>query len=105
LMLPSAYVVQGVVALMIVGQVLQGVLQPPRAELTGVGWGGLLFRLGIAGSLPLYLIAATAGMTGAFAAPLGLVAQGIAGLWLLERARRRIYRGAAGPATGDRGSP
>jgi O-antigen/teichoic acid export membrane protein len=104
LMLPSAYVVQGVVALMIIGQILQGLLQPPRAELTGAGWGGVLFRLGVAASLPLCLIAATAGMTGAFAAPLGLVAQGIAGLCLLERARRRIYR-EAGPAAADRGTP
>jgi O-antigen/teichoic acid export membrane protein len=100
--LPSAYVVQGVVALMIVGQVLQGVLQPPRAELTGVGWGALLFRLSVAASLPLCLMAATAGATGVFAAPLGLVAQGIVGLWLLEPARRRIYRGTR-PAPG--GSP
>jgi O-antigen/teichoic acid export membrane protein len=102
--LPSAYVVQGVVALMIVGQILQGVLQPPRAELTGVGLGEPLFRLGVATSLPLCLIAATAGVTGVFAAPLGLVAQGVVGLWLLERARQRIYRGA-GPAAEDRGSP
>jgi O-antigen/teichoic acid export membrane protein len=97
--LPSAYVVQGAVALMIVGQVLQGVLQPPRAELTGAGWGALLFRLSVAASIPLCLVAATAGVTGVFAAPLGLVAQGVVGLWLLERARRRIYRGAR-PASG-----
>jgi hypothetical protein len=64
-----------------------------------------MFRLSVAGSFLLCVIAATAGMTGAFAAPLGHVVQGIAGLWMLERARRRIYRGAAGPATGDRGSP
>jgi O-antigen/teichoic acid export membrane protein len=103
-MLPSAYVVQGVVPLMIVGQILQGVLQPPRAELTGAGWGRQLFRLSVAASLPLCLVAATAGVTGVFAAPLGLVAQGIIGLWLLQRARQRIYRDA-GPAAGDRGSP
>jgi O-antigen/teichoic acid export membrane protein len=103
-LLPSAYVAQGVVALMIVGQILQGVLQPPRAEFTGVGWGGLLFRLSVASSLPLCLIAATAGLTGVYAAPLGLVGQGIVGLWLLGRARRRIYR-VAGPANGDPESP
>jgi O-antigen/teichoic acid export membrane protein len=103
-MLPSAYVVQGVVPLMIVGQILQGVLQPPRAELTGAGWGRQLFRLSVAASLPLCLVAATAGVTGVFAAPLGLVAQGIIGLWLLQRARQRIYRDA-GPAAGDRRSP
>jgi O-antigen/teichoic acid export membrane protein len=101
LALPSAYVVQGVVPLMITAQILQGMLQPPRAELTGAGWGRTLLRLEVASSLPLCLASATARMTGAFAAPVGAVLQGIAGLWLLERARRRIYRGT-GPAVGDR---
>ncbi len=104
LLLPNAYAVQGVVSLMIVGQLLQGVVQPPRAELMGAGRVGLLFRLSVAASLPLCLIAATADVTGAFAAPLGLVVQGIVGLWLLERARRRIYVGAR-PASDDDGSP
>jgi O-antigen/teichoic acid export membrane protein len=90
--LPAAYVVQGVVALMIVGQALQGVIMPSRAELTGAGWVKVLFRLGVAASASVCLVAATARVTGVFAAPLGLVVQGIVGLWLLERARRRIYR-------------
>ena len=90
--LPAAYVVQGVVALMIVGQALQGLILPARAELTGAGWVEVLFRLGIASSASVCLVAATARVTGVFAAPLGLVAQGIIGLWLLERARQRIYR-------------
>jgi O-antigen/teichoic acid export membrane protein len=102
-LLPNAYAVQGIVSLMIIGQLLQGVLQPPRAELMGAGRVGQLFRLSLAASLPLCLIAATAGMTGAFAAPLGLVAQGIVGLSLLEWARRRIYVGA-GPAADDGGN-
>jgi O-antigen/teichoic acid export membrane protein len=104
LALPSAYVVQGVVPLMIIAQILQGVLQPPRAELTGAGWGRTLLRLEVASSLPLCLMSATARLTGAFAAPVGAVLQGIAGLWLLERARRRIYRGAE-PGVGDRRGP
>jgi O-antigen/teichoic acid export membrane protein len=103
-LLPGAYAVPGVVSLMIVGQLLQGVLQPPRAELMGAGWVGLLFRLSVAASLPLCLIAATANVTGAFAAPLGLVAQGMVGLWLLGRARRRIYAGARATAP-DRENP
>jgi O-antigen/teichoic acid export membrane protein len=102
LVLPNAYVVQGVVPLMIVGQVLQGILQPPRSELTGAGWGRTLLRLEVSSSLLLCLGSATAGMTGVFAAPLGAVAQGLAGLWLLERARRRIYRDAD-PPVGNRG--
>jgi O-antigen/teichoic acid export membrane protein len=104
LALPSAYVVQGVVPLMITAQILQGILQPPRAELTGAGWGRTLLRLEVVSSLPLCLVSATARVTGAFAAPVGAVLQGIAGLWLLERARRRIYRGT-GPAVGDRREP
>jgi O-antigen/teichoic acid export membrane protein len=102
LVLPNAYVVQGVVLVMIIGQILQGVLQPPRAELTGAGWGPTLLRVEVAASLLLLLVSATAGVTGAFAAPLGAVAQGVAGLWLLERARRRIYRDGE-PAASNRG--
>jgi O-antigen/teichoic acid export membrane protein len=96
-LLPAAYVVPGVVAVMIVGQALQGVLQPPRAELTGAGWVGLLFRLNVAASATVCLVAATARVTGVFAAPLGYVAQGIVGLWLLKRARRRIYQAPERP--------
>lgn len=101
LALPSAYVVQGVVPLMIVAQILQGILQPPRAQLTGAGWGRTLLRLEVVSSLPLLLASATARLTGAFAAPVGAVLQGIVGLWLLERASRRIYRGAE-RGVGDR---
>jgi O-antigen/teichoic acid export membrane protein len=104
LALPSAYVVQGMVPLMIIAQILQGILQSPRAELTGAGWGRTLLRLEVVSSLPLCLMSATARLTGAFAAPVGAVLQGIAGLWLLERARRRIYRGAE-PGVGDRRGP
>src|SRR5204863_7028092 len=77
LLLPSAYVVQGVVPLMIAAQILQGVLQPPRAELTGAGQVRTLLRLEVASSLPLCLASATAGVTGAIAAPVGAVLQGV----------------------------
>lgn len=96
--LPAAYVVQGVVALMIVGQALQGVTLPSRAELTGAGWVEVLFRLGVIASALVCLVTATAHVTGVFAAPLGLVVQGIVGLWLLDRARQRIYRAPERPA-------
>jgi O-antigen/teichoic acid export membrane protein len=101
LALPSAYAVQGVVPMMITAQILQSILQPPRAELTGAGQVRTLLRLEIASSLPLCLASATARVTGVLAAPVGAVLQGVAGLWLLERARRRIYLGA-GSAVGDR---
>jgi O-antigen/teichoic acid export membrane protein len=105
-LLPRAFVVPGVVALMIIGQAFQGILQPPRAELTGAGRVELLFRLSLVASLSLCLVAATAGATGVFAAPLGLVTQGVVGLWLLERARRRIYRDKETPdeRVGSRGA-
>jgi O-antigen/teichoic acid export membrane protein len=97
-LLPAAYVVPGVVAVMIIGQALQGILQPPRAELIGAGRVRLLFRLSVAASASVCLVAATARATGVFAAPLGHVAQGIVGLWLLNRARRRIYQAPERPA-------
>jgi O-antigen/teichoic acid export membrane protein len=101
LAVPSAYVVTGVVPLMIMAQILQGILQPPRAELTGAGRVRTLLRLEILASLPLCLASATAMVTGVLAAPVGAVLQGVVGLWLLERARRQIYLGA-GSAVGDR---
>jgi O-antigen/teichoic acid export membrane protein len=97
-LLPSAYVVGGLLPVMIIGQTLQSMVQPSRAELTGAGRGRTLLRLELASSAFLCLGSATAGITGSFAMPVGAMAQGVVGLYLLGRARRRLYAKAPIPA-------
>jgi O-antigen/teichoic acid export membrane protein len=95
-LLPSAYVVAGLLPVMIIGQTFQSMVQPSRAELTGAGQGRTLLRLELASSAFLCVGSATAGMTGPFAMPVGAIAQG--GLYLLGRVRRRLYVEAPIPA-------
>jgi O-antigen/teichoic acid export membrane protein len=90
-LVPKAYVVIGVVPLLIVVQILQGLLHPSRTELTGARQPRTLLRLELVTSSMLCLASAGAGTLGAFAVPLGGLVQSLAGLWLFERARRRIY--------------
>jgi O-antigen/teichoic acid export membrane protein len=100
-LLPSAYVVGGLVPLMIIGQTLQGLLQPPRAQLTGAGRVRTLLGLELSSSALLCLGSASAGITGPFALPLGSIAWGVVGLYLLGRACRRLYVEAPIPAQGE----
>ena len=90
-LVPNAYVTIALLPLMILAQILQGVLQPFRLELTGAGRGQPLLWQEIISSAFLCLVSATAGVIGAFAAPLGALAQATSAWWLLRRARRRIY--------------
>jgi O-antigen/teichoic acid export membrane protein len=89
--LPSAYVAEGAVPLMILALTLQGILHPARSELMGAGQAPALLRLEIVSSSLLCAAAATAHVTGVLALPAGAVMQGAVSLWLFERARLRIY--------------
>jgi O-antigen/teichoic acid export membrane protein len=97
-LLPSAYVVAGLLPVMIIGQMFQSMVQPSRAELTGAGQGRTLLRLELASSAFLCIGSTTAGMTGPFAMPVGAIAQGVVGLYPLGRARRPLYVKAPIPA-------
>jgi O-antigen/teichoic acid export membrane protein len=90
-LVPSAYIVGGLLPLMIIGQTLQGILQSSRLQLTGAGWVRTLLRLEFSSSLFLCLGSASAGIIGPFAMALGSISWGVVGLYLLGRACRRLY--------------
>jgi hypothetical protein len=90
-LVPSAYVVGGLLPLVIIAQTLQGILHPSRLQLTGAGWVRTLLRLELSSSVFMCLGSATAGIIGTFAMPLGSIAWGVVGLCLLGRACRRLY--------------
>jgi O-antigen/teichoic acid export membrane protein len=95
---PSAYVVGGLLPLLIIGQTLQGMLQPSRSQLTGAGWVRTLLRLELSSSIFFCLGSASAGVLGPFAMALGSIAWGVVGLYLFGRASRRLYLETTIPA-------
>jgi O-antigen/teichoic acid export membrane protein len=93
-LLPNAYVVAGLLPLMLVANLMDGLLPPHRAQLVGADQGPMLIRLeGPACSLQV-LVSATAAVTGPFAKPLGMLAQGVVGFGLLRRGSHRLYADA-----------
>jgi hypothetical protein len=99
-LVPNAYIVGGLMPLMVIAQSLQGMLQPFRMQLTGARWVRTLLRLELSSSALLCLGSGTAAITGAFALPLGSIAWGVVGLCLLGRACRRLYVEEPQPAEG-----
>ena len=99
-LVPNAYVVAGLVPLMVIAQSLQGMLQPLRMQLTGARWFRTLLRLELSSSTLLCLGSASAAITGPFALPLGSIAWGLVGLYLLGRACHRLYAEKPQPAEG-----
>jgi O-antigen/teichoic acid export membrane protein len=93
-LLPNAYAVSGLLPLVLVAHLLDGLLPPHRAQLVGADQGPVLIRLeGPACALQV-LVSATAAVTGPFAKPLGMLAQGVVGLGLLRRGSDRLYADA-----------
>jgi O-antigen/teichoic acid export membrane protein len=90
-LVPNAYVIGGLLPLMIVGQTLQGIMQPSRLQLTGAGWVRRLLRLELISSAFLCLGSASAGIIGPFAVALGSITWGVVGSFLLGRACRQLY--------------
>ncbi|MBA2671857.1 MAG: hypothetical protein H0U67_15935, partial [Gemmatimonadetes bacterium] len=72
-LLPNAYAVSGLVAATILGNILIGMDWPYRSELLGAGRATALARLEGTANLARTGVATTAGVTGAFAIPAGLV--------------------------------
>jgi hypothetical protein len=90
--LPNAYAVSGLLPLVLVAHLMDGLLPPHRAQLVGADQGPLLIRLeGPACTLQV-LVSGTAAVTGPYAKPLGMLAQGVVGLGLLRRGSDRLYR-------------
>jgi O-antigen/teichoic acid export membrane protein len=92
--MPKAYAVTGLLPLMIAAQLLDGLPTPYRSELVGAGQGrAMVFLEGPASALQC-LVSASAGLTGAFAKPLGMLTQSAVAYSLLRSARNRLYAGA-----------
>ena len=89
--LPNAYVVWGLLPLMAIAQLVEGLLPAYRAQLMGADRGKTLVSLEGPACALQCLVAATAGATGAFAKPLGMLAQSTLGFGLLRWARDRLY--------------
>jgi hypothetical protein len=89
--LPNAYVVWGLLPLMAIAQLVEGLLPAYRAQLMGADRGKTLVSLEGPACALQCLVAATAGVTGAFAKPLGMLAQSALGFGLLRWARDRLY--------------
>ncbi len=72
-LLPNAYAISGLVAATILGNMLIGMDWPYRSELLGAGRATTLAKLEGTANIARTTIATTAGVTGAFAIPAGLV--------------------------------
>lgn len=101
---PSAYNVEWLVSVTIAANVLTTLVMLLTSELIGAGRTKLLAGLSMATSPTLLLVALTAGVTGAFARPLGLITEGTARLIGSRLLLRRHYDPAgaqtAAPADG-----
>lgn len=88
-LVPSAYEVSFLVAVTVVGNTLAALVTLPMSELLGAGRAKLLAGLAFISSPALLLAALTAGTTGAFARPIGFIAEGALALgaarWWLAR--------------------
>lgn len=101
LVVPVAYQVTGLAALTVVANTIMAMGSAYRFELLGGGRERTLIGLeGSAGGLQC-LTAATAGLIGAYAGPLGVLVQAAARWLLFQRARARLYAQPA-PAGGAR---
>lgn len=87
--IPSAYEVPWLVAATVLGNAIVAILILPKNELIGASKANLLAGLALVSSPMLLITAASAGTTGAFARPMGLILEGIIVMvgaeWLLKR--------------------
>lgn len=87
--IPSAYEVPWLVVATVFGNAIVAILILPKNELIGASKANLLAGLALVSSPMLLITAASAGNTGAFARPMGLILEGIIVMvgaeWLLKR--------------------
>ncbi len=79
--LAGAYEVAGLVAVTIIANIVQGLMESPRAELIGGGAEEGMARIEWSASVTRLGVAATSGFTGGFAVPLSMIAM-YAARWL-----------------------
>ncbi len=90
-LLPAAYAVSGLVALSIVGIVLEASVFPENAQLIGGGRESDLIVVEGVATTPVLLFALTAGVTGSYAIPLGSIGYGVVRWGGLAWAMRRLH--------------
>jgi O-antigen/teichoic acid export membrane protein len=90
-LVPGAYAVAGLAAAAIVAAMANGALFPARSELLGAARAGSIARADAAGAALRVGVAATAGVTGALAVPLGFLALGLVRWAGYRRALRGVY--------------
>ena len=91
---PSAYVLTGLVALTVVANVVVAAMFLQLHELAGAGRERLLAAIGWIASVPMVGGGLTAGFTGAYARSIGLALAGSMRYILQRRALRGVYRGS-----------
>jgi O-antigen/teichoic acid export membrane protein len=90
-LLPTAYVVEGLVLVTILALLADGLAYPYRSELLGAGREPALVRVEVAANVARLVVAAAARELHAFALPIGLWAAGTIRLLGVRRALRRVY--------------
>jgi len=92
-LVPPAYTITGLVALTIVANIAFGSLFLRVEELMGARREVDLVKVSLVGSPLLVTVAFTAGLTGAFARPLGILVQAGAQFLPFRHYREKVYRG------------
>ncbi len=100
-LVPSAYVMPGLVLLTAVGNALNSSVFPERAELWGGGRAPAVAAIESITSLLTVALAATAGWTLAYARPLGRLFQGVGNVVAYHRQLGKMYRQVDGRRTAE----
>jgi O-antigen/teichoic acid export membrane protein len=99
--MPDAYVIPGMVALYVVANWANGASYAGWSELVGGGHEQPLARVNTLTSAGMLVAAVTAGVTGAYSRPLGMILQSLARLLMYRPTVRRMYR--TSPTMADHG--
>lgn len=95
-LLPTAYVVPGLVAAMIAAQTVHGTVFPFRSELMGAGREASLTKIEFVASGIRAMMASLAGVLYAYAIPLGFLGAGLTRLIGSRRVLGEIYESSSG---------
>lgn len=93
--LPNAYVISGLASITILADMVAGILLPYRFELLGDRRAITLAKIEVVGAALRVLVGGTAGLTQAFAMPLGQAALGVTRAIGYRGALRDVYRGSS----------
>jgi len=104
MLVPNAYVVTGLAAVTIVANAINAAVKPEQAQLGAVGRERKIVNAEVRANLTRLAVAATAGVTQAFALALSLGAAGIVRVSYLKREVGKIYDHPLEPADDREGA-